>query len=168
MADKLTRKQRQFVNEYLIDLNGAQAAIRAGYSPDTAKDIACENLAKPHLQAEIDRLVGERERRTKLTADYVLGTVHETIERCKQGEQVFDKEGKPTGEWKFEPFAVLKGCELAGKHLRLFTEKIELSGEIRHEFIDVSKLTETQLYELERLVESASTAQSSQPANGKG
>lgn len=51
---KLTRKQQKFVEEYLVDLNGAQAAIRAGYSAASAKEIACENLTKPHIAAAID------------------------------------------------------------------------------------------------------------------
>ena len=43
----MTKKQKRFVEEYLIDLNATQAAIRAGYSPATAKEIGCENLTKP-------------------------------------------------------------------------------------------------------------------------
>ena len=51
---KLTRKQQKFVDEYLVDLNGTQAAIRAGYSIATATEIAHENLRKPHIAAAID------------------------------------------------------------------------------------------------------------------
>jgi phage terminase small subunit len=51
---KLTRKQQKFVEEYLVDLNGTQAAIRAGYSADSARNIAAENLAKPYIAAAID------------------------------------------------------------------------------------------------------------------
>ena len=47
VAAKLTPKQRRFVNEYLIDLNATQAAIRAGYSKKTAQQIGAENLSKP-------------------------------------------------------------------------------------------------------------------------
>lgn len=164
----LTRKQRQFVNEYMVDLNATQAAIRAGYSPDTANVIASETLAKPYIAAEVERLISQRERRTQLTADYVLSTIHETIERCKQGEEVLDREGKPTGEWKFDAFAVLKGCELAGKHLRILSDKLEVSGTVTHEHIDVSRLSETELGELERLVESASVAPGSEPSANQG
>ena len=45
----MTKKQKRFVEEYLIDLNATQAAIRAGYSPTTAKEIGCENLTKPNI-----------------------------------------------------------------------------------------------------------------------
>lgn len=162
-SERLTAKQRLFVNEYLVDLNGTQAAIRAGYSEKTANVIASEVLAKPYIQSEIERLVQERERRTKLTADFVLSTIQETIERCKQGEEITDKDGRKLGIWQFEPLAVLKGCELAGKHLRLFTEKLEIEGSLKHEYVDVSRLTDEQLAQLERIVESASPTQSPQP-----
>lgn len=55
----LTPKQTRFIREYLIDLNATQAAIRAGYSKRTAKDIACENLAKPNIQEVIKTEVGK-------------------------------------------------------------------------------------------------------------
>lgn len=67
-----TAKQRRFVEEYLIDLNATQAAIRAGYSEQTARQIGCENLAKPDIQAAIATAMEERSRRTSLTADVVL------------------------------------------------------------------------------------------------
>ena len=51
----MTKKQKRFVEEYLIDLNATQAAIRAGYSPDTAKSIGSENLTKPDIRAAVDK-----------------------------------------------------------------------------------------------------------------
>lgn len=57
---KLTRKQRVFIDEYLLDFNATQAAIRAGYSPKTAYSIGSENLRKPELYAEIKRRLDER------------------------------------------------------------------------------------------------------------
>lgn len=69
---KLTPKQERFVEEYLIDLNATQAAIRAGYSPRTAKEIGAENLTKPNIRARIDQAIAERSRRTGITQDRVL------------------------------------------------------------------------------------------------
>lgn len=68
----LTGKQPLFVAEYLIDFNGTQAAIRAGYSKRTAKDISAENLSKPNIQKAINEAMTERINRTKADADYVL------------------------------------------------------------------------------------------------
>lgn len=70
--NELTAKQRAFVREYLIDLNATQAAIRAGYSADTAKSIGQENLTKPAIKTAIDAAMNLRAERTDITADRVL------------------------------------------------------------------------------------------------
>ena len=69
---KLTAKQKRFVEEYLIDLNATQAAIRAGYSPNSARDIGSENLTKPHIRARVDEALAERSKRTGINADRVV------------------------------------------------------------------------------------------------
>lgn len=68
----MTQKQKRFIEEYLIDLNATQAAIRAGYSPDTAKAIGSENLTKPDIRAQIDRAMAERSKRTGVNAERVI------------------------------------------------------------------------------------------------
>ncbi len=68
----LTPKQQRFVDEYLIDLNATQAAIRAGYSAHTANEMGAENLAKPSIAAAIAEAVDARKERTEITADKVL------------------------------------------------------------------------------------------------
>jgi phage terminase small subunit len=123
----LSGKQQVFVDEYLKDLNATQAAIRAGYSKKTAEDIGRQALRKAPVAAAIQKVMDERSKRTKITADYVLNGIKNTIERCAQEEPVRDQEGNETGEYKFEANAVLKGYELLGKHLKLFTDKVEHS-----------------------------------------
>lgn len=127
--DELTPKQAAFVREYLIDLNATQAAIRAGYSAKTASRIGPELLGKTCIAAEIDKLKEKREAKTEITAEWVLTTIRDTVVRCGQGEPVLDSMGQPTGEWRFDSKGVLKGCELLGKHLALFKDRLELSGE---------------------------------------
>ena len=68
----LTPKQQKFVDEYLIDLNGTQAAIRAKYSPDTARQMAAENLSKPYIQLAIAEARKAQQERTHIDADAVL------------------------------------------------------------------------------------------------
>lgn len=131
----MTPKQQRFVEEYLIDLNATQAAIRAGYSKKTANVIGAENLAKPYIAEAIAAAQEERSERTKISQDWVLETIFETVERCKQASPVVDAKGDPVyvttsaGDvvpaYQFQPAAVLKGAELAGKHLKMFTDKVE-------------------------------------------
>lgn len=69
---RVTGKQQRFAEEYLKDLNGKQAAIRAGYSPRSAEVRASEMLANPKIQVIIQGLMDERSTRTQVDADYVL------------------------------------------------------------------------------------------------
>jgi phage terminase small subunit len=69
---ELTPKQQCFVAEYLVDLNATRAAIRAGYSENSAKEIGYENLTKPLIQAAIAAAMQERARRTEVTQDRVI------------------------------------------------------------------------------------------------
>ena len=73
---KLTPKQKAFVDEYLIDLNATQAAIRAGYSTKTARKIGQENLTKPDIQTEIQKRIKDRKKRTEITQDFVLNELY--------------------------------------------------------------------------------------------
>lgn len=68
----LKAKQKRFIEEYLVDLNATQAAIRAGYSPESAGSIGSENLKKPEIRARIDHAMAERSKRTGINADRVL------------------------------------------------------------------------------------------------
>ena len=84
----LTAKQEMFVKEYLIDLNATQAAIRAGYSPDTAKEIGCENLTKPNVIKAI-KSIADR------IPDELLERVH--LEGLDAGKHTY-KNNNETGE----------------------------------------------------------------------
>jgi len=146
----LRPKQEMFVKEYLIDLNATQAAIRAGYSIKTAEVIGYENLNKPHIAAAIQEAMAKRAEKIEISSDYVLQTIKDTIERCNQTHPVLDKSGKqvmveaPDGEvvpaYTFDAPNVLRGCELLGKHLKLFTDKTEteISGQLSINIIKFS------------------------------
>lgn len=135
---ELGPRQAAFVREYLVDLNATQAAIRAGYSKKTARSVGQENLTKPDIKSAIDAALNERAKRTEVTADYVIATIKETIERCRQAAPVIDRKGEqvycatPNGDllpaYVFDSKGVLKGCELLGKHIGMFKERIEHTG----------------------------------------
>lgn len=119
MKGKLTAKQQAFVQEYLIDLNATQAAIRAGYSKRSAQIIGFENLSKPIIAKAIQASAKERIKRTEIDADWVLEQQVRVFERCMQDEAVTDKEGNETGEYKFEHSGANKALENVGKHVHV-------------------------------------------------
>lgn len=127
MDSKLTAKQQAFCEEYLVDLNARQAAIRAGYSEKTATEMGYENLSKPHISDKIAELKAIRSHKTELNAQWVLERLQRVHDRCMQEEAVMTSDG-PTGEFKFEHSGANRSLELIGKHLAMFTEKKELSG----------------------------------------
>ncbi|HCL3594386.1 TPA: terminase small subunit [Pseudomonas aeruginosa] len=76
----LTKKQRLFVDEYLIDLNATQAAIRAGYSTRRATEIGYQLLQRPEVAQAIQAAMSERSKRTEVEADYVIRRLREIDE----------------------------------------------------------------------------------------
>ena len=131
MSGKLTDKQRRFVDEYLVDLNGTKAAIRAGYSEKNADKTGSQLLGKSGVRAAIVAAQAERSERVSVSADYVLSNLVEIVERCMhrapvltmKGGQVVDDEGRNV--WRFDAKGANKSLELLGKHLGMFTDKIE-------------------------------------------
>ncbi|QLB40809.1 terminase small subunit [Mannheimia pernigra] len=133
---KLTDKQKRFIEEYLIDLNATQAAIRAGYSEDTAKEMGYENLTKPHIQEAIQQAKNQRSERTQITQDDVLNGLLEVIAMSTGKKVVVETDvaknesgglvGFDIAKTKFEPAAANKALELLGKHLGMFKDKVDL------------------------------------------
>jgi phage terminase small subunit len=97
---ELTDQQRMFVAEYLVDLNATKAAERAGYSARTAKSQGSRLLTNVAIAAEIEKAVSKREKRTALSADFVLDGIRETTIEARAAAE-------------FTP--ALKGYELLGE-----------------------------------------------------
>ena len=93
---ELEEKQKMFCKEYLVDFNGTQAAIRAGYSKKTANEQASRLLAKVNVQTYLKQLIEKRNERTKITQDEVIADIIEVKNRCMQKVAVltYDKEEK--------------------------------------------------------------------------
>lgn len=108
----LTQKQRLFVDEYLIDLNATQAAIRAGYSKKTAGQIGDENLKKPQIAIAIKESMDSRNKRVQINADYVLTRLVE-IDQLDVLD-ILDNAGnfKPIMEWPKTWRQTLSGVDL--------------------------------------------------------
>ena len=117
----LTEKQKRFVAEYLVDLNATQAAIRAGYSERTANRIGAENLTKPDIQAAVKAAIEDRAKRTEVTQDMVVEELRKVA--FAKAADYSDSTLKYSNK--------LKALELIGRHLGMFTDKVEHSGETR-------------------------------------
>lgn len=110
---KLTDKQETFCQEYMVDLNATQAAIRAGYSEKTANRTASENLTKPDIQNRISELKSKRNERTKINADYVLNRLVE-IDQMDVLDILGDNgELKSISEWPESWRRYIVGLDLA-------------------------------------------------------
>lgn len=117
---ELTPKQERFCQEYVKDLNGTQAAIRAGYSDHTANEQAARLLANVSVKAKISALQSDLATEMNIDAKWVLERFKAISERCMQGEPILDNRGIPTGEWKFDAAGANKAVEMIGKHIGFF------------------------------------------------
>lgn len=154
----MTPKQKRFCEEYLIDLNSTQAAIRAGYSEKTSYSIGQENLKKPEISNTIQQLMQERQSRTQITQDRVLKELSRIA--FFDIRKLYKEDGslKKPNELDDDAAAVLSGIDivemavgeeafgftkkvkifdknsaltLAMRHLGMLNDKIEHSGEIK-------------------------------------
>lgn len=128
---KLTAKQQRFCDEYLIDLNATQAAIRAGYSKKTANRIGTENLSKLVIREYIENRMAEKEAALIANQDEVLKYLTSVLRGQSKSTEIVI-EGLGDGSTKArkmekEPSEKdkLKAAELLGKRYGLYTEKVE-------------------------------------------
>lgn len=110
----LTEKQRLFCEEYIVCLDGTEAAIKAGYSEKTAPVIASENLRKPNIVAYLRELTKARSERTQIDADWVLKNAAKGFEI--NAKTITDYEGNVR---MVNPNAAAKFLELTGKHVKV-------------------------------------------------
>ena len=132
IESKLTEKQKRFCDEYLIDLNATQAAIRAGYSENSARTQAADNMAKPYIKSYIDARMSEKKKSTIATQDEVLEYLTSVLRGESQGNEIV-VEGTGNGfsqarEMKKKPSEKerMRAAELLGKRYGTFVEKIKL------------------------------------------
>ncbi|PHO20812.1 terminase [Aggregatibacter actinomycetemcomitans] len=171
---KLRDKQKRFIQEYLIDLNATQAAIRAGYSQKTAYSIGQENLNKPEIQRGIAEAQNKRSERTQIKQDDVIRMLLENIEIASGKKAVIKTEirksedgelvGDDIAQFVYESSSVNRSLELLGKHLGMFSEKVEVSGDLHIEQrteLNLSGLDINELEQLEKLLEKGNPEQDS-------
>lgn len=146
----MTPKQKQFIKEYLIDFNAAQAAIRAGYSKKTAKEIGSRLLTKPHIRGAVNAEIEKRAKKTDITAERILkelarvafanmGTIatwnesgvsftpkeqlsEDALATVQSVKETTNEHG---GSLEIKQHDKLRALEMLGKHLKLFVDRTE-------------------------------------------
>jgi len=147
----MTNRQQRFVDEYLIDLNATQAAVRAGYSPNSAEVTASRLLSNANVSAATRRAIAERSRRTGINGDRVLqelakigfanaediinladGSIRPNATRddtaaiqSMRAKSIPTEQGEIT-EYEVRLYDKIKALELMGRHLGLFNDKLTL------------------------------------------
>lgn len=155
----ITAKQKRFVDEYLVDLNATQAAIRAGYSKKTAQEQSARLLSNVMVQQRVQDQMKAREQRTGITQDRVLQELariaffdirklYNTDGSLKRPDELDDdaaavlsgvdvtemggNDGPVTFTKKAKVFDKTAALTLAMRHLGMLKDKVEHSGEIKN------------------------------------
>jgi len=157
----LTKRQQRFVEEYLIDLNATQAAIRAEYSIKNADKIGPGLIGKSRVKEAIEKALAARSRRTGITQDRVLNelakvaflnatdviNMDEAAVRCDANRddtaaiasikvKTIPTEAGNIVEREIKTYDKIKALELIGKHIGLFSDSLRLSGEVSVKIVD--------------------------------
>ncbi len=121
----MTPKQQRFVEEYLVDLNATQAAIRAGYSVKSAPKIGTQLLVKTSIQTAINKARASLQKRTEITQETMMADI-EAIKRDAM-QVVYDYDGNKA---MLDHKAALRACELQGKRYGMFDDRLKVSGSV--------------------------------------
>lgn len=148
-SKRLTLKQKKFADYYIETGNATEAAIRAGYSEKTAKEMGYENLTKPHIKNYIDKRLKDLENKQIAKAEEVLkylssvmrGEAKDIIIQWENGEP-YPVEVPPKTSDR------LKAAELLGKRYALFTERNEVIGSMEIEHNPLKQLSTEDLKKL--------------------
>lgn len=130
----MNTKQKRFCDEYLLDCNASQAAIRAGYSPKVARVTAAKLLTnaniKGYIDEQLERLHTEKTADAQEVLEYLTAVLRGessseivVVEGCGEGVSEARRVQKAPDEKDR-----LKAAELLGKRYRLFTDKLDLDG----------------------------------------
>ena len=132
----LTAKQSRFIDEYMIDMNGAAAAVRSGYSEKTSRAIAAENLAKPYIKAELQARGAALARELKITRTDIVQNFLDAYEIARADRQ---------------PSVMVSSMAAVAKLLQLYaveTKRVELSAGQTTVQADYAAMSDAQLLAL--------------------
>lgn len=139
---ELSGKHERFCQEYIIDYNGTQAAIRAGYSDASAKQTAYKLQKRDDINSRIRELQREQVKRLGLSQDYVVLELLDTYKSCREATPVMEWDyGErclvETGKYQFDSKGALKALEMIGKHLGMFDKKNAQAHDEKSNLLDM-------------------------------
>jgi phage terminase small subunit len=122
-------RQEQFCQQYIVDYNATQAAIRAGYKEKSAASQASDLLRKPEILERVSQLQEEQTKRLALTADFVVMELVNVYRRCMTQVPVMVWDARKhsyveSGEYTFDSKGALNALEMLGKHLGMWSDKM--------------------------------------------
>ncbi len=168
----LTDKQKRFVEEYIVDLNATQAAIRAGYSKKTARQAGAENLSKPVIQTVLKAAMDAQSKRTKISADAVLAEyariafadIRDAVEfgggtvTIKASSELPDDVAAALSEvsrtaqgLRVKFHSKIAALEALARHMGLFNDKLHVGGELSVK-PDLAAFTDADLRQLRAMI----------------
>lgn len=137
---KLTEQQELFCHEYMIDFSAVQACLRAGYRPTT--QMSARNLGsqlKKLLYWRIEELMAERVQKIDIEAEWVVRELVDVVKKCREYTPVIDfkgkqviretEDGKMFAAYEFNAKGATAALDLLGKHLGMYKEKVEITGD---------------------------------------
>ncbi len=141
----LTEQQEKFCREYVLDYNGTQAAIRAGYSEKTARSQASRLLTNDDILSRVHAIQIIELKKLSVTPESVVMRYLEIYDRCMQATPVMEwdyNEHKlvETGEYVFDSKGAINALSKIGDYLAMFTKKIEHSGKIDTENSELAEI----------------------------
>ncbi len=129
---KLTIKQQKFADEYIKTGNATQSAINAGYSKKSAQQMGAENLLKPVIKSYIDKQLTKLEDEAIADAKEVMKYLTQAMRGETYDEVYYKSEygGEKLGKVRIPSKDRIKAAELLGKRYQLFTDKVNLEGNL--------------------------------------